>query len=69
MGNRLEEGVCIGCGAPLIIFNEYNCCSVCTEKVKKRLYQLRNNQDINPKLRRHIIFGDKTQKTMAVRSK
>jgi hypothetical protein len=40
MGNRIYNEVCVGCGAPLIFpFNEYRTCRLCTEKVKKVLYE------------------------------
>ena len=49
MGNRIENELCVMCGAPLMYpFNEYRTCSVCTEKVKKAQYEAkmhRNNKD------------------------
>jgi len=40
MGNRLKNELCVGCGNPLIFpFNEYRACRVCTEKIKKVLYE------------------------------
>lgn len=40
MGNRISTQNCVGCGNPLLFpFNEYRACSVCTEKIKKVLYE------------------------------
>jgi hypothetical protein len=40
MGNRIENELCVGCGNPLLFpFNEYRMCRICTEKVKKVLYE------------------------------
>jgi len=43
--NRLLRGECLRCGTPLIAdfmgsFNEYNCCTACTDFVEKSLYEL-----------------------------
>jgi len=43
-GNRLLRGEYLKCGTPLIAdfmgnFNEFNCCTSCTEDVKKLLYE------------------------------
>lgn len=69
MGNRLEEGVCLGCGGILIAVNEYHCCSACTEKVKKKLYQLNQANNVDPKLRKYITLGPGTKQMLAARDK
>ena len=44
MGNRLVEHKCLRCGADLFCdymgnFDEYHCCSQCTEVVRKAVYE------------------------------
>jgi len=44
MGNRLLEQKCLRCGADLICdymgnFNEFNCCSQCSEYINKCIYE------------------------------
>jgi len=44
MGDRLLEHKCLRCGADLFCdylgnFDEYNCCSQCTEVVRKAVYE------------------------------
>lgn len=40
MSNRIDGQVCTGCGAPLLLpFNEFRACSICTERLKKIVYE------------------------------
>lgn len=41
MGNRIEEGVCLMCGGPLIEINDYHTCYNCTRKIQWGLYEVR----------------------------
>jgi len=37
--NRMADEICAGCGAPLIVVNEFHMCDPCTEKIKGVIYK------------------------------
>ena len=54
MTDRVTDGLCLMCELPLIVDNEYHCCTACTNKLKKAQAQLRGGQKISSKEPLHI---------------
>jgi len=69
MGNRLEEGVCLACGGPIIIPSEFYCCSVCTEKLRKQRADILKRKKTSPKAPLHVKFSDTVQATLGPKFK
>jgi predicted amidophosphoribosyltransferase len=49
MGNRINQGLCINCGGPVIQPNDWHCCSQCIEEIKGRaLKRIKNKGNVKP---------------------
>ena len=57
MGNRIEEGLCIKCGTPLIELtpNAWHMCTTCTERTKKLVHDAVANRKMESKNQRHTL--------------
>jgi hypothetical protein len=57
-GDRKNSGKCLMCGTILLEpVNDYQCCTVCTEKIQKALYEFEKKQ------RKYTRRGKKMPKT------
>jgi len=57
MTDRVTEGLCLICELPLIVNNEYHCCTECTSKLLKARAQLQGGQKISSKESLHISLS------------
>lgn len=57
MTDRIADGLCLICELPLIVDNEYHCCTGCTSKLLKARAQLRAGQKISSKEPLHISLS------------
>ena len=46
MGNRIDEGVCVRCGFPLVDLKNF-LCTECTQIVAAQIVKIRNDPSLN----------------------
>ena len=66
MGNRLAEGVCVMCGGPLIVINDWHTCSGCTEDLKKMQHKVLAKQKISKRPQAHIKLHNRLAQKIGV---
>jgi hypothetical protein len=62
MGNRLQDGLCVNCGGPVIEPNDWHCCSQCVEEIKAKTLK----RTKNPGQARRINLPPRTHKSTRV---
>jgi len=67
MGDRLTGEVCLGCGMPLIEDNDWHCCSICTENIKKQQKMILSGQKVTGRESVHAKFKKGIHRTLKVR--
>lgn len=46
LGDRRNSGFCLKCGTDLIVVNDYQCCSECTEFIEQCLAKLKHKNKV-----------------------